>query len=44
MGSRTVDSMLVGFGKGKLTYFLGDPDSIIDVVSSLKFFFNSSEG
>ncbi|KAM7528100.1 hypothetical protein LguiB_031510 [Lonicera macranthoides] len=29
---RTVDSMLVGFGKGKLTYFLGDPDSIIDVI------------
>ncbi|KAM7528102.1 hypothetical protein LguiB_031512 [Lonicera macranthoides] len=31
-GIRTVDSMLVGFGKGKLTCFLGDPDSVIDCI------------
>lgn len=29
---RTVDSLAVGYGKGKLTCFLGDPDSNIDLV------------
>lgn len=29
---RTVDSLAVGYGKGKLTCLLGDPDSNIDLV------------
>ncbi|KAL1823788.1 hypothetical protein DCAR_0311796 [Daucus carota subsp. sativus] len=31
-GIRTVDSLAVGYGKGKLTCFLGDPDSNIDLI------------
>lgn len=31
---RTIDSLAVGYGKGKLTCFLGDPEAIIDLVSS----------
>uniref|UniRef100_A0A7N0UA36 Fatty acyl-CoA reductase n=1 Tax=Kalanchoe fedtschenkoi TaxID=63787 RepID=A0A7N0UA36_KALFE len=31
-GLRTIDSLAVGYGKGRLTCFLGDPDSIIDAV------------
>lgn len=31
-GIRTVDSLAVGYGKGKLTCFLGDPNSIIDLI------------
>ncbi|XP_057479965.1 fatty acyl-CoA reductase 3-like isoform X1 [Actinidia eriantha] len=31
-GIRTIDSLVVGYGKGKLTCFLGDPEAIIDVI------------
>ncbi|KAF3644206.1 putative fatty acyl-CoA reductase 5 [Capsicum annuum] len=31
-GIRTVDSLAVGYGKGKITCFVGNPDSIIDVI------------
>ncbi|MCD7452731.1 hypothetical protein HAX54_017950 [Datura stramonium] len=31
-GIRTIDSLAVGYGKGKLTCFLGDPDAIIDLI------------
>ncbi|XP_052208744.1 alcohol-forming fatty acyl-CoA reductase-like [Diospyros lotus] len=31
-GVRTVDSLYIGYGKGKLACFLGDPGSIIDVI------------
>uniref|UniRef100_A0A7N0U7L0 Fatty acyl-CoA reductase n=2 Tax=Kalanchoe fedtschenkoi TaxID=63787 RepID=A0A7N0U7L0_KALFE len=31
-GLRTIDSLAVGYGKGRLTCFLGDPDSIIDAI------------
>ncbi|KAJ8559643.1 hypothetical protein K7X08_003701 [Anisodus acutangulus] len=31
-GIRTIDSLAVGYGKGKLTCFLGDPDAIIDII------------
>ncbi|XP_043687312.1 fatty acyl-CoA reductase 3-like isoform X2 [Telopea speciosissima] len=31
-GLRTTDSLFVGYGKGRITFFLGDPDSIIDVI------------
>ncbi|KAF5959930.1 hypothetical protein HYC85_001139 [Camellia sinensis] len=30
-GVRTIDSMIVGYGKGNMTCFLADPHSIIDV-------------
>lgn len=30
---RTIDSFAVGYGKGRLTFFLGDIESIVDVVS-----------
>lgn len=30
---RTIDSLGLGYGKGKLTCFLGDPKTITDVVS-----------
>ncbi|KAG5566557.1 hypothetical protein RHGRI_002196 [Rhododendron griersonianum] len=33
-GIRTIDSLAVGYGKGRLTCFLGDPESIIDLVGS----------
>ncbi|KAG5566555.1 hypothetical protein RHGRI_002194 [Rhododendron griersonianum] len=39
-GIRTIDSLAVGYGKGRLTCFLGDPDSIIDVVSILETHFS----
>ncbi|XP_028117335.1 alcohol-forming fatty acyl-CoA reductase-like isoform X2 [Camellia sinensis] len=29
---RTIDSMIVGYGKGNMTCFLADPNSIIDVI------------
>ncbi|XP_030522446.1 fatty acyl-CoA reductase 3-like [Rhodamnia argentea] len=31
-GVRTIDSLAVGYGKGKLTCFLGDMKSIIDII------------
>ncbi|XP_057806145.1 alcohol-forming fatty acyl-CoA reductase-like [Salvia miltiorrhiza] len=31
-GIRTVDSLAVGYGKGKLTCFLGDPTTVVDVI------------
>ncbi|KAH6773051.1 Jojoba acyl CoA reductase-related male sterility protein [Perilla frutescens var. hirtella] len=31
-GIRTIDSLAVGYGKGKLTCFLGDPKTIVDVI------------
>lgn len=31
-GIRTIDSLAVGYGKGKLTCFLGDPNSIVDAI------------
>ncbi|KZV52577.1 alcohol-forming fatty acyl-CoA reductase-like [Dorcoceras hygrometricum] len=31
-GVRTIDSLSVGYGKGKLTCFTGDPESIVDVI------------
>lgn len=31
-GVRTIDSLLVGYCKGKLQCFLGDPNSIVDVI------------
>lgn len=30
---RTIDSLVVGYGKGKLKCFLGDLEGILDVVS-----------
>lgn len=30
---RTIDSLAVGYGKGKLTCFVGNPKQIVDVVS-----------
>ncbi|MFS8011587.1 putative oxidoreductase [Helianthus anomalus] len=31
-GIRTLDSLAVGYGKGQLSCFLGDPESVIDVI------------
>ncbi|CAA2984847.1 alcohol-forming fatty acyl- reductase-like [Olea europaea subsp. europaea] len=31
-GVRTIDSLALGYGKGKITCFLGDPKTIIDVI------------
>ncbi|OIT02567.1 PREDICTED: alcohol-forming fatty acyl-CoA reductase-like isoform X1 [Nicotiana attenuata] len=31
-GIRTIDSLAVGYGKGRLTCFLGDPKAVIDVI------------
>ncbi|XP_041994733.1 fatty acyl-CoA reductase 3-like [Salvia splendens] len=31
-GVRTIDSLAVGYGKGKITCFLGDPTIVVDVV------------
>ncbi|XAR59675.1 Alcohol-forming fatty acyl-CoA reductase [Bertholletia excelsa] len=31
-GIRTIDSLAVGYGKGRLTCFVGDPESVIDVI------------
>ncbi|KAL9247303.1 hypothetical protein vseg_020747 [Gypsophila vaccaria] len=31
-GIRTIDSLAVAYGKGRLPCFLGDPDSIVDVI------------
>ncbi|KAI3793825.1 hypothetical protein L1987_36448 [Smallanthus sonchifolius] len=31
-GIRTIDSLAVGYGKGQLSCFLGDPESVIDVI------------
>lgn len=34
---RTIDSLGVGYAKGKLKCFLGDPEAIIDVVSNQNY-------
>ncbi|KAG9158121.1 hypothetical protein Leryth_000278 [Lithospermum erythrorhizon] len=34
-GVRTIDSLVVGYGTGKLTCFLGNPTTVIDVPSNL---------
>ncbi|KAK8628978.1 hypothetical protein V6N13_077837 [Hibiscus sabdariffa] len=31
-GVRTVDSIIIGYAKGKLTFFLGDVDSVLDMI------------
>ncbi|KAL8501187.1 hypothetical protein ACS0TY_020658 [Phlomoides rotata] len=31
-GIRTIDSLAVGYGKGRITCFLGDPKTIVDVI------------
>ncbi|KAI3748187.1 hypothetical protein L6452_11109 [Arctium lappa] len=31
-GIRTIDSLAMGYGKGRLSCFLGDPESVIDVI------------
>lgn len=31
-GVRTIDSLALGYGKGKITCFLGDPETIVDVI------------
>ncbi|GAB4859763.1 hypothetical protein Ancab_011241 [Ancistrocladus abbreviatus] len=31
-GIRTIDSLLVGYGKGRLTFFPGNPKSVVDVI------------
>ncbi|KAM0068398.1 putative oxidoreductase [Helianthus debilis subsp. tardiflorus] len=31
-GIRTIDSLAIGYGKGRLACFLGDPESIIDAI------------
>ncbi|KAK0605864.1 hypothetical protein LWI29_031614 [Acer saccharum] len=31
-GIRTIDSLALGYGKGRLTCFLGDPKAIVDVI------------
>ncbi|KAH6836680.1 Jojoba acyl CoA reductase-related male sterility protein [Perilla frutescens var. hirtella] len=31
-GVRTIDSLAVGYGKGRITCFLGDPNTIIDAI------------
>ncbi|CAK9153820.1 unnamed protein product [Ilex paraguariensis] len=31
-GVRTIDSLVVGYGKGRITCFLGHPDNILDVI------------
>ncbi|KAL8151153.1 hypothetical protein V2J09_020961 [Rumex salicifolius] len=31
-GIRTIDSLAVGYGKGRLTCFVGDPQSVLDVI------------
>lgn len=38
-GIRTIDSLAVGYGKGRLTCFLGDLKAVVDVVSHLLFQF-----
>jgi len=32
VNSRTIDSLAIAYGKGKLTCFLGDPNAVVDVV------------
>ncbi|GAB4859757.1 hypothetical protein Ancab_011235 [Ancistrocladus abbreviatus] len=40
-GMRTIDSLLVGYGKGRLTFLPSNPKSVADVVSSCyRFFFS----
>ncbi|URE23006.1 fatty acyl-CoA reductase [Musa troglodytarum] len=34
-GTRTIDSVIIGYAKGKITCFFGDLDNIMDVVRSL---------
>ncbi|XP_039048615.1 alcohol-forming fatty acyl-CoA reductase-like [Hibiscus syriacus] len=31
-GVRTIDSLAIGYAKGKLTFFLGDLDSVVDLI------------
>ncbi|MBA0820448.1 hypothetical protein Gohar_025752 [Gossypium harknessii] len=31
-GVRTIDSLAIGYAKGKLTFFLGDVDSVVDLI------------
>ncbi|GMG98460.1 hypothetical protein Nepgr_000300 [Nepenthes gracilis] len=31
-GIRTVDSLVIGYGKGRLTFFPGDPESVVDLI------------
>ncbi|XP_059627501.1 alcohol-forming fatty acyl-CoA reductase-like [Cornus florida] len=31
-GVRTIDSLVLGYGKGRITCFLGDPESVVDVI------------
>ncbi|KVI09227.1 Fatty acyl-CoA reductase, partial [Cynara cardunculus var. scolymus] len=31
-GIRTIDSLAIGYGKGRLSCFLGDPESVIDAI------------
>ncbi|XP_059625287.1 alcohol-forming fatty acyl-CoA reductase-like [Cornus florida] len=37
-GFKTVDSFIIGYCKGRFTCMIGDPESVIDVVSSFIFF------
>ncbi|CAH9138118.1 unnamed protein product [Cuscuta epithymum] len=38
-GVRTIDSLAVAYGKGKITCFLGDPKTIVDVVCFLQLMY-----
>ncbi|KAE8697043.1 Fatty acyl-CoA reductase 3 [Hibiscus syriacus] len=31
-GVRTIDSLIIGYAKGKLTFFLGDVDAVVDLI------------
>ncbi|KAI3522934.1 hypothetical protein L1887_00986 [Cichorium endivia] len=37
-GIKTVDSMIVSYGKGRLTCFPGDPESVYDVKCAYQYF------
>ncbi|KAE8720805.1 putative fatty acyl-CoA reductase 5 [Hibiscus syriacus] len=34
-GFRTIDSLAIGYAQGKLTFFLGDLDSVVDLVTDM---------
>nr|GFD24453.1 alcohol-forming fatty acyl-CoA reductase-like [Tanacetum cinerariifolium] len=38
-GIRTGDSLIVGYGKGRMNCFLGEPDSVYDAVTSLNILY-----
>ncbi|KAL8130096.1 hypothetical protein V2J09_019251 [Rumex salicifolius] len=38
-GIRTIDSIAVGYGKGRLTFFAGDPECVLDVVPIPRFLY-----